>query len=314
MGLLAFDRRNMRRRVAVAATIAFVAAALSGCASAPPDTSAPRVTIDGRPNGIAIRASDGATFVTDDASNAVLVSTDGAHFVRYAALPVVGQQANSLSQVVLSGDHELFVARFGFGSAGAIFDVVSADKAIPLTGLDTTRRRLGLAVIDDHTLLSTWFVKLDKQPLTGGVSLITFDVQTHEATERVVVTGLGKPVGIAVSQGTVFVSDQMANHIVRVKLDTLLQASHPQSFDAVVAQVDGPDLLTVDAQQRLYTKCGRTGFCAIGQDGNVSTLANDFTDARGAAIDSLHKQIDVVDRAKSSDAKSDLRRIGLGDH
>lgn len=60
MASLVFHRRGLRRTVfavALAAATAAVATALGGCAAAPSDALAPRVAIDGRPNGIAIRAS-----------------------------------------------------------------------------------------------------------------------------------------------------------------------------------------------------------------------------------------------------------------
>jgi len=104
----------------------------------------PRIAVDARPNGIAIRPADGAVFIADDASNTVLSSSDGKRFVRYAAVPVVAGQPNSLSQLTFANSGALWVARFGFGTTGTVFAIPTLDTARAITGLDPTRRRLGL--------------------------------------------------------------------------------------------------------------------------------------------------------------------------
>jgi len=186
----------------------------------------PRIAVDARPNGIAIRPADGAVFIADDASNTVLSSSDGKRFVRYAAVPVVAGQPNSLSQLTFANSGALWVARFGFGTTGTVFAIPTLDTARAITGLDPTRRRLGLVAVGPGQFLSTWFVKNDSHPAQGGLSLITYDAAAANAAgkaagkvdERDVMSGLGKPIGVAVSGDSVFVSDQAANTIVGASL------------------------------------------------------------------------------------------------
>ncbi|WP_158904439.1 hypothetical protein [Burkholderia sp. L27(2015)] len=187
----------------------------------------PRIAVDARPNGIAIRATDGAVFIADDASNTVLSSSDGKRFVRYAAVPVVAGQPNSLSQLTFAHSGSLWVARFGFGTTGTVFEIPALDTARAISGLNPTRRRLGLAAIGPGQFLSTWFVKNGSLPAQGGLSLITYDEVAGNAMgaaeERDVMRGLGKPIGVAVSGDKVFVSDQAGNTIVGASLAALLR-------------------------------------------------------------------------------------------
>ena len=284
---------------------------VASCATQPGTTAHDRVPFDARPNGIALRPGDGAIFVTDDSTNSLLIAPDREHFAHYAALPAVAGQSAALSQVVFVPGDALLVARFGFGTAGGIFEVDGPDKTVQISGPDPTRRRLGLAAVAPGQVLSSWFVKNGNAPLQGGLSLITYDMQTHSATERDVLVGLVKPVGVAIFHDDVFITDQAANRLVKVNLSALLQSAQPLTADKAiaVAQVEAPDLLAVDGSGHLYTKCGKTGVCRFTANGDVTVLANDMTDARGVVFDETHTQMDVVDRAKSGDVKSDIRRF-----
>lgn len=282
-------------------------AALSGCAAQKVAHVPHSVVVDARANGIVVRAEDAATFITDDTSNSVLVSKDGERFTRYASIDAVAGQANSLSQLSLGEGHTLFVARFGFGTAGGVFEIGEGGAVTALSGLDPTRRRLGLVSIGAGRLLSSWFVKGDNPSQAGGVSLIVYDEQTHIATERDLLLRLGKPVGIGVFRGRVFIADQQGNRIVDADLAALLAADHPLQTDAVLASVGSPDLLAVGRDGTLFTKCGPTGVCSIAQNGSVTALPGDFDDVRGVAVDETGGWLYVVDRAKSAQTPSYVR-------
>lgn len=302
--------RNARRHVC----LVFVAVAtfMAGCNVAPPAAPA-RIAVGAQPNGIAVRPGDGALFITDDRSNAVLWSTDRATWAPYASLPAVAGQANSLSQLVFAQDASqtgtLLVERFGFGEAGALFAVSPAGETHALSGLAPERRRLGLASIGTGRALSSWFVKQGNQPITGGVSLVTYDATTHAAAERDLIVGLVKPLGLAVRGDTLFVTDQSKGAILRYGLSALLASSTPAQGGTVDAQIESPDLLAVDRTGALYTKCGTHGFCRIGPNGAVTSLADDFRDARGVAVDDARHVVYVVDRAKASDGASSEIRV-----
>jgi DNA-binding beta-propeller fold protein YncE len=293
---------------------AFVAGALAigvaGCQSVLPATP-DRIAIDAQPNGIAIGANDNAIFVTDDRSNAIMVSRDHSAFTRYAGVPVVPGQPNSLGEVIAIPSGELLVARFGFGETGALFISRSSGEAQALAGLATERRRLGLASLGPGRVLSSWFVRQKNAPLKGGVSLVSYDPATHAATERDLIASLAKPVGVAVHGDAVLVADQDRNTVLQYSLTALLAAQTPVTADSgtVFAQIDHPDLLAIDKAGTVYTKCGATGFCRIAPDGAVTPVANDFQNARGVAIDDASHALYVVDRATAASAKGSAIRI-----
>jgi len=120
---------------------------LSGCGSAQVVSAPQRVTLDARANGIAIRPADGTIFITDDKTNSVLASADGKNFKPFASIPAAAGQANALSQVSIADTGSLLLGRFGFGTAGAVFDIAADGSASILSGPDPMRRRLGLAAI-----------------------------------------------------------------------------------------------------------------------------------------------------------------------
>ena len=297
------------RRAAAAFATWSLAAALIGC-STPEATVQPQKTaVDASPNGIAVRPSDGAVFITDDRTNGVLASTGGA-FTPYASIPLEAGQGKSLSQLTFALSGALLVERFGFGTASAIFEITGNGIASALVGPNPARRRLGLVELAPGQLLSTWFVKNGSNPPQGGLSLVTYDAGTHTATERDLLTGLGKPVGVAVSGGSVFVSDQANNNIVKARLSDLLSSAGTVT-PTVVAQINSPDLMAVDAEGRLYTKCNKNGLCKIAPDGTISVLANDFQDARGVAINATHHVLYAVDRASPASGTSYVRTFAI---
>ena len=294
------------RRLLACALVVFVA----GCHVAP-GTPPARIELSAQPNGVAVSPGDGGLFITDDRSNAILWSQDRSTYEAYAHVPVVPGQPNGLSQLVLAQPDTLLVARFGFGETGAVFIVSSHGGAQPLTGLATDRRRLGLAPIGPGRVLSSWFIKRDGQPITGGVSLVSYDVAAQAATERDLIAGLTKPVGLAVRGDALLVSDQNRNVILRYDLRVLLaaQAPVPAQSGAMVAQVESPDLLAIDSAGTLYTKCHAHAVCRVEPDGTVTSLADDFQDARGVAIDDARHTLYVVDRAKSTSPTASAIRV-----
>jgi hypothetical protein len=305
-------QRLIRYALTLASTLTAAAVvALSGCSSVPIVSAPQRVTLDARANAIAIRPADGAIFITDDKTNSVLSSADGKAFKPFAAIPVVTDQGNALSQVSIADGGSLLVGRFGFGTAGAVFDIGANGSVSALSGTDPMRRRLGLAAIGTGKILSTWFVKNGNSPATGGLSLITYDTSTHAASEHNLLTGLAKPVGIAVQGDTVFISDQADNMILKTSLSGLINHAQPGGLNTAVIKINGPDLLSIDSNGTLYTKCNSTAVCRISSDESVAVIANDFEDARGVAIDPAHHVLYVIDRPKSADRASTLRTIPL---
>ena len=301
----------LRRSTRLALVSCSLIALLAGCGGDSVTAVPQRVAVSAAPNGIAVRAADGAVFITDDQTNGVLSSPDGHSFSHYAAVPVVAGQANSLSQLSFADAGALMIERFGFGTASAVFSITGADTVVPLSGPNPARRRLGLISIGANRLLSTWFIKNGSAPPQGALSLITYDPNAHTAVERDLLTGLGKPVGVAVSGDTVYVSDQANDNIVKASLSALLGGSQAVAPSATLAQINSPDLMAVDTSGILYTKCNTTGLCRIAPDGTISVLANDFQDARGVAVDTPRHLLYAIDRAGSTGGTSYVRIFPL---
>jgi hypothetical protein len=295
---------------AAAACLAF--AALAPWSSAFTAPAPEQIVTDAKSNGIAVRPADGALFITDDRSNSILMREGSGSFTPYATLPSVEGQPNSLSQLAFADSGELLIQRFGFGSSGAIFDIARSGASVQLTGTDPVRRRLGLAVLGQGRLLSTWFIKDKDRPISGGLSLVTYDATNHSATERDLLTGLNKPVGVAVVGDNVFVADQVGNAIFRASLAELLGLGAPRTASAKAAEVKDPDMMAADIDGTLYTKCNSTELCAIAPDGRVSVMARDFHDTRGVAIDTQRRLLYVVDRtAATAGATTTIRVIPI---
>jgi DNA-binding beta-propeller fold protein YncE len=305
-------QRLIRYALTLASTLTAAAViALSGCSPAQIVSAPQRVSLDARANDIAIRPADGTIFITDDKTNSVLSSADGKTFKPFAAIPVVTDQGNALSQVSIADGASLLVGRFGFGTASAVFEVEANGSVSPLSGTDPMRRRLGLVALGAGKILSTWFVKNGNSPATGGLSLITYDTSTHAASEHNLLTGLAKPVGIAVQGDTVFISDQADNMILKTTLSGLINHAQPGGLNTAVIKINGPDLLSIDSNGALYTKCNSTAVCRISPDESVAVIANDFEDARGVAVDPAHHVLYVIDRPKSASSASTLRTFPL---
>src|ERR1700710_1040678 len=100
---ITMPRRLIRYALTLASTLTAAAViALTGCSSAQIVSAPQRITLDARTNGIAIRPADGTIFITDDKTNSVLSSADGKAFKPFAAIPVLADQGNALSQVSIA--------------------------------------------------------------------------------------------------------------------------------------------------------------------------------------------------------------------
>ncbi len=285
---------------------------LAACGSTGPDaalrTTASR-TLSGLPNSVAVQP-DGTVFVTDDTTNSILRSSASDVFSAFATLPADNNPHAALSQIVPGLDGDLFAERFGFGTASAIFHIDANGHVALFSDTNPERRRLGLAMLDRNRVLSSWFVKKGADPAQGGVSLITVDSSTGHATERDLVTGLAKPVGIAIAGDSLYISDQAANRIVKANLRTILTSALPLPASDASAQVDAPDLLAVSADGSLFTKCGDHAICRISVAGQSTILADHFDEPRGIAIDAARNLLYAVDRAHAGQT-SQLRVVPI---
>ncbi|WP_144063566.1 NHL repeat-containing protein [Caballeronia insecticola] len=307
----------MKRRLTAAFAMTMF---LAACGSVAPVSTALKVPLSvpfaGTPNGVAVRDSDGAVFVTDDRTNGIVTTShigddDAPAFSPYARIPAAEGERAGLSQIAFAPNGHLLVERFGFGSASAVFDVAPSGQVLLAADTHAARRRLGLLVIDGGTFLSSWFAKEGSAPAAGGVSVITRGTAPGQVTERDIVTGLGKPVGLATVGDTLYISDQAANRIYKVDLQAARAANAPLAASDVFATVDAPDLMAASPDGTLYTKCGAHAVCSISTRGRPTVIAADLDAPRGVAVDVARKRLVVVDRSSTPGKPSALRVLPI---
>ena len=296
----------MKRRLMTAIAMTMFIAA---CGTVAPGTTARNVPLPGAPNGVAVRDADGAIFVTDDTTNGIAMTPriGDEDFSPYARIPAAQGERTGLSQIGFAPNGHLLVERFGFGAASAVFDVAPSGQVALAADTNASRRRLGLLVLDGGTFLSSWFVKEGNAPPAGGVSVITRGTAPGQVIERDIVSGLGKPVGIATVGEMLYISDQAANRIYQVDLQAARASSAPVPASDVFATVEAPDLMAASPDGTLYTKCGAHAVCRISKRGHASVVADGFDSPRGVAVDVARKRLVVVDRSGAPGKPSALR-------
>jgi sugar lactone lactonase YvrE len=228
--------------------------------------------LDGDPNGLFWSADEGTLYVADDDNNRVVRwRHDG--FVTPVALPAFDDERGpGLGQVIRHGDGRVFVARFGYGTLGAVIEVATDGTTREWPDLDPTRRRIGLAVDGDGAVYSAWFVG-PAGSRVGGVSRLESRGETDLAIE-----GLVKPVGILVREDVLFVADQDQGRVLRVPLDDVASTT-------TYATPPSADLLAATASGLLFTG-GRTGeVFRIATDGSFTVFQSDLQEVRGLAYD-----------------------------
>jgi sugar lactone lactonase YvrE len=239
--------------------------------------------VDGDPNGLTWDAGTGTLYVADQAGNQILRWTDAGGFQAAVPLPAAPAGQTELGGLALLLDGRLVTPRFGFGTSGNLLFTTPDGPATSATGLDATRRRLGVTAAADGTLLDGYFVKQGSGRV-GSVAVVTLDGLA--AVESDVIPGLGKPVGVATIGKDVYASDQDRGQIVHV----LLPSGTP---DVYVQSIDGPDLLTAGPDGSLF--CGSTTGVVyrILAGGQVTTFQGGFQSTRGVAYDAANRRLFV---------------------
>ena len=138
------------------------------------------------------------------------------------------------------------MTRFGFGVDGTIVAVPTSGASYNLTGLDATRRRIGLANTDDGAIIVGWFIK------GGSGALSELSVNGTEATEVELVTGLGKPVGVAVVGDRLLVNDQNSGNILEYSLKAVRAIPATLSDGKVLAKGTPAEIVDNAEVRRVY--------------------------------------------------------------
>jgi hypothetical protein len=258
------------------------------------------INLPGGANALWWDAASSTLYLTDSNISSLVAWTDKDGFQPTATLPA-GSAGVSLGGLVRRADGTMLVASFGFGSQGGMF-AVTGDTATALTGLDTARRRVGLAQDGAGTIYSAYFVGGRGKTPTGGVATIT--IAGTAATETEVASGFHKAVGVVATATAVFVSDQSDHAIFKIAV--------PGYAVSKLAEVPAVDLLAALPGGDLLTGGGPT-ISRITQAGQVTALPGSFEQIRGLAYDAAGQRLFAIDHSLTVGLPDKLRILHLAD-
>ncbi len=259
-------------------------------------------------NGLFWDKGDARLFLTDETANAIRVWDGDKGFPLHAALPNAPASGASLGQLTRTADGTLYVTRFGFGTDGAVIAVPKTGAAVNLGGTDSLRRRIGITTAPDGALIDGWFVKGG----SGAVSQLT--VTGTQAVEKDLITGLGKPVGLAAVNDTIYVSDQNTGNVLSFSLSKARAQTASLSDGTVVATfttLDGIDLMTAAADGTLFF--GGTGgkLFKVSPTGTVSTLATGWPKIKGVTFDPVNRRLFAAVSAADATSTPTVRIVPI---
>jgi hypothetical protein len=262
----------------------------AGKESGPPVERGPKAiaVANADPNGLYWDANSSTLYIADNLNDAVLTWTDADGFKTLASLP--GPTGNELGGLVQLPDGTLVVVEFGFGTSGLVAIVHPNLTTGTVPGLDPTRSRLGIALAPDGTMYDTYFDKV-----SGGATGFVATLDITAGTEPNVISGLMKPVGVAVIGSTLYVSDQSLGEILAAPL------SSPQSYKTLSTNLT-PDLLSVGPNATIFSGSPTGVVYQIDTTtGAFNTLftASGTLEPRGSAYDPLNKRLFVAEHDSS---------------
>jgi sugar lactone lactonase YvrE len=236
------------------------------------------------PNGLAYDRERDAVVLADARSGAVL-RLDGSRCERLARVDSGGVvAADRIAGVAVAADGTIYVTRLGYGRAGAIARI--QDGTLDYVPAQSPQRwRIGLCDAGDGGLLVTEFSRGLAGPYDGAVVHVDPDTGRCEP----VLTGLAKPVGVAIVGDHLVVTDAVTRRVWVARRDggtprvLADQLGRPDSIaalgvDAVVLTAYDPD-----------TKIG-TVF-RVGLDGDIAVLWTGAFAPRGVATDGLRAYV-----------------------
>jgi hypothetical protein len=285
--------------------IALTAVLMAACAAPSVDRQPAQEALAGSANGIWWSDPTQVAIITDDTGNRLQSRANDGRVLPLATLPpVTTPRGPGLGQVVRDADGRYLVPRFGFGGAGGVAYVDPRGSIDVVKGLAPERRRIGLWPVRTNTYVVSWFIQQEGRgdaSRQGGVSLLTIDPKTTPLTgvERDLVTGLDKPVGVAVRGNVLYVGDQSTRKIYTGDLAQL--TSTPGRADALklLATADN-DQFTLGANGDLFTGGHDGAIRRISAAGAVSVFAQGFQSIRGVAFDAGHRRLFAVEYARGT--------------
>jgi len=253
------------------------------------------------PNGLFWDATTETLYIADNANDRVMTWTDKAGLQVLVTLP--GPAGNDVGGIVRLADGTLVVAEFGFGTSGLVALVHPDGSTSTVPGLDPTKRRIGLAVAPDGSVYDCYFNKVN-----GAQTGFVAKLDVVAGTETDIITGLGKPVGVAVAGSTLLIGDQSAEEILAAPLGS------PQAYVALATKLS-PDLLSAGPTGTIFSGSPTGVVYQIDTTtGAVSTLftAGGTLEPRGTAYDAKNRRLFVAEH-DSSDIAHYLEIVPVGE-
>ena len=128
------------------------------------------------------------------------------------------------------------------------------------------------------------------------------------------ISGLNKPVGLAVVGDQLFVTDQGAAQVLAYSLAALRRAPATAADGRVVATftpADGLDLMTAGSDGTLYVGSNKGTLYQIGANGTVKALAEGWPGIRGLALDAENRRLFAAVVAADDKSASTIRIVPL---
>lgn len=271
------------------------------------------IEIQAKLNGLYWDPGQSRLYLTDDDANAIRAWDGEKAFPVFADLPPMGDgERTTLGQLTRDGAGTFYTTRFGFSAYGAVVAVPESRVARNLDGLDVTRRRIGIIATPDGTLIDGWF---EGPASVGHVSEVTLD-GAGGASERELITGLGKPTGLALVGDWLYVSDQFSGELRRYSLadlrarDTPAQPDDGELFIAFTPS-DSLDLMVAATDGTLYFGGGGTLYQVGPAVGQSKKLAEGWPGIFGVALDAANKRLFAAVKAEAADGPASIRIVPL---
>jgi hypothetical protein len=245
------------------------------------------IALEGDPNGLFWDAETSTLFIADDDNNRIVTYRDGVGTAKYADLPTAPADGPGLGQLVKLADGSILVTRFGFGTTGDIVQVKPDLTNTIIPNLDKEKRRIGLSVADDETIYVTHYVRRGAEQV-GAIATLTLD-----GTEKDVITGLVKVVGVLASGDTLYVADQSQGKLYKAPRAT------PMSLEAI-AELPSADLLCFGPNGSIFSGGSDGNVRAIDASGEVTVFATGFKATRGVAYDAANKRLFIANHEGTS--------------
>lgn len=298
----------------LAAGAAATLLALSACGGDSVDRGPTTIPVTAKLDGLYWDAAQARLYLTDDDANAIKSWDGGQNFsVAYQLPAMEAGQRTTLGQLTRGADGNLYATRFGFGSYGTVVAAPQAGQAYNLTGLEGTRRRIGITPTADAKLIVGWFRGGNAATPSGVISELTLGAG-GQASEKDLVTALSKPAGVTVVGDQLFVADQGTGKLLAYSLTGVRAQPATAESGRVVASfttTDGLDLMTAATDGTLYFGGSGGTLYAVSPQGAVKTLASGWPGIRGVALDAENKRLFVAVTAPQSGGSASIRIVPL---